>query len=102
METKTKIAVHLIHTCVQQKRPLRFAEVIGIIRAVSGIKVDHKGLSAFLQTFPDNFEEYQEDGESYVKLITNLCICELHCSCNGSCTGDSQCTGVYLIIFDDN
>ena len=99
METKRKIAVHLINIFLQSKRPLTFAEVIRIVAADFGIKIDSKGLLAFLETFPDNFEEYQDHGENYVKLITNLSICELHCSRNGSCTGDSDCTGLHICKF---
>ena len=99
METKRKIAIEVIKIGVQQKRPLLFAEVIKVIRNVSGIKVDLKGLSAFLQTFPDNFEAYKDQGESYVKLITNLSICDLHCSNNESCAGGTQCTGLHICKF---
>ena len=93
------VAVHLINVFLSIKRPLSFSEVCTLINTKFNLTLNNSVLPKFLQKFPDNFEEYSDNGQKFVRLITNLSICDTHCSRNASCRGDADCTGLHICKF---
>ena len=99
MDLERRVAVHLIRILLKEKRPMNFSEVCNLIYIQFNVKYKLSGLSQLLQKYEDNFEEYNDNGQRFVKLITNVSICETHCSRTASCGGDSNCTGLHICKF---
>ena len=99
MDFDTEIAVFLIHVLLDKKTPIHFNELCALIDRQFNIRLKHSGLSNLLKKFEDNFEECFENGHRFVKLITNLSICETYCSKAAHCPGDSNCTGLHICKF---
>ena len=78
----------------RERKPLTLQE---ISRFLGGVQVDELRNVVFKN--PGHFEWY-DDGERYVKIVTKVSICEVHCSKNRTCPGTiPMCTGLHICKF---
>ena len=93
-----EVAGYLITELLKQQKPMTFTEICGTINKRLNESVERKTILNRLRHFSDHFDLYESNGVVYVKLITNVSLCECHCSKSSSCT-DSSCSSLHLCKF---
>ena len=98
MEIEREIAGYVVKELLNRKMPMTFTEFCETINKRLNGPVDKKTILNRLREFSDHFELYESNGQVFVKLITYIGICEVHCSKSDSCT-DSTCSNLHICKF---
>lgn len=78
----------------RERKPMTLPQICHCMNGVGTLE-----LQAIVCRHPDNFECIQDE-QLFIKLITNVSICETHCSQNKTCPGTIPfCSGLHVCKF---